>query len=186
VRITDAQREVLNPHLTLKSDRALRSGRKPPMAVYAIVASLVKPESIEASIVEVSSYQTSGNQWTRWNVLLVTSTAFANVCLGFDAQSYDENEEKNLFGVKQKRTIDVIRAQVELLSDVVKTEFIPYEKEGNITIEQFNQGWLPVPCMKITLAVKTELYIPGQREVKSSEVEESEEFLAALRNHLPF
>jgi hypothetical protein len=183
VRITDDLRDALTPHLILKSRRAaLPSGRKPPTAVYAIVAALVKPESIEASIVDV----TSDKQRTRWTVFLVTSAAFAEIRLSFDAEAYDESEEKALFARKQKVAINVERAQVDQLWGVVKVEFVRYVKESDITIDQTNQDWLPLPRMKLTFADKRELYIPGQRGVKSQELAESDNFLAAIRNHLPF
>jgi hypothetical protein len=182
VRITDELRQALMPHLTLKSDGALPSGRVPPSAVYAIVAALVKPESIEASIVHVASDSTQ----TRWAVFVVTSAAFAEIRLCFNAQAYDENEEKDLLGHNQKVTINIERAQVYLLSDVVKVEFIPYLNENEIKIDHTNQDWLPLPRMKLTLADERELYIPGERGVKSQEVEERDKFLAAIRRLLPF
>jgi hypothetical protein len=186
LRITDELREALTPHLALKSDRVLPPGINPPTAVYALVAALVKPESIEASLVRVSLSRMK-DPWTVWTVFVVTSTALAEVRAGFSGEGFNDREENSLYALNQQTTTDVKCARVDLLSEIVKAEFIAATKDAtDIKIDQRSRDWLPLPRMKLKFADGRELFIPSQGVVNSSEIEESDKFQAAIRKRLPF
>ncbi|MGV0050108.1 hypothetical protein ACRU43_12850 [Mycobacterium colombiense] len=182
MRIPDELREALTPHLELKCEKPWGANppHKPPTAVYGVVAGLVDPDKIEASIVKVRSAQ----QRTTWTVWLLTSSTLAHVRLGFAAELYDEFEEKDAFGTRGHVTAEVQRASVDSLSDVIRVELIPYPDEDK-KIVQASLGWVPVPRMKLTCADGRELYLPGQRDVTNSEIDANEKFFAALRRNLP-
>jgi hypothetical protein len=187
MRVTDELRNTLTPHLTKKSDRVLAVGANPPTAVYALVAALVKPESIEASWVRVSIDRTGGKPWTDWTVFVVTPKALAEVRVGFEASEYDANEEKDLYRSHQKTTIVVRKARADLLSAVARAEFVPVnDSADDIGIDQPSLGLVPLPRMKLTFADGRELFILNEGLVNDSEIDESKTFHAAIRKHLPF
>src|SRR5271163_2829427 len=128
MRIIDRHREILTPHLTLKSDRVLAPGAIAPTAVFGLVAALVKPEEIEASIVRVNTVQ----QRTLWTAMLVTSKAFAEVRVNFDAETFQGGEERDRFSSNQPLKFEVQHARADLLDGIARAEFVPNENLQHI------------------------------------------------------
>lgn len=185
MHITDELRAELTPHLTTEDGWA--NNKKPPSALYALVAGLVKPGSIEASLV----YTTTHDEQTRWAVWILTPAALGYVDVTFDGSYFAEHEENDRLGassLNRKVAVAITEARIEAFAGVIKAEFIAGNNEDQLKISYVNADWVPTPHLKLTFADdgRGPLIIFGDDAKSEKGKEERDKFLHAVRDRLPF